>query len=588
MEIAEEAADMEMFNPFNIPTHTAATTISQLIYSGVLNQHNSTRTPTYDNFCSDYNNVIEKLKTESKEPNSGIAVSKAFDWPKGEKCFFLVRSNNSNLVERNKIKEVASGLKYFNVINWFPCGFECKDNDYLRVHDTKGAVAGWLLGPDGLVGPDNHQLRGKFNAAFDRCIESNDCYKFDKTCLTLYIIPWEQFTGENMPEKKTDKENSTLTGKKKLIQCSMEVIHNALGSNQYKNCDEVTIVGNIDKVLQINFSVADVGPWSGGAGYYTGTVTEIYMNHAPEKLKDQNFISNTLKEHAGKEELLLTELKKTYNIAPIWNDELNRYGKIITEPAYSKRRQARKRTDVMLNGIARLERELFCFGIKQNSGDNKTTTMQQRLNILNQSIATLGNVLNRIKEDIKQVITDYNLEGDKAMRDRLGVILSRHEGRIRQRRFDKDKLNKKWLEQLDAESESESESDPSQSMMALFEAGVWEEQVSQVSQDAATEDELAREETSRIQLPSNRRMWQRKGSSPVTTSTSDAWASHNPHLGGATRYVKTPKRKTKKKRKAKRKRRNRTLKKRPKINKKRRSIKSKLRIKKRTLKKRRR
>jgi hypothetical protein len=45
---------------------------------------------------------------------------------------------------------------------------------------------------------------------------------------------------------------------------------------------------------------------------YTAIVTEIYMKHNPEKLKDPDFITDTLEKYVGKEEQLIAALKKKY------------------------------------------------------------------------------------------------------------------------------------------------------------------------------------------------------------------------------------------------------------------------------------
>jgi hypothetical protein len=75
-------------------------------------------------------------------------------------------------------------------------------------------------------------------------------------------------------------------------------------------------VNDGDKPFEEDATVYACGIAAGPAkeNRYTATVTEIYMKHNPEKLKDPDFISNTLEKYAGKEELLLTALKKKYMI----------------------------------------------------------------------------------------------------------------------------------------------------------------------------------------------------------------------------------------------------------------------------------
>jgi tetratricopeptide (TPR) repeat protein len=50
-------------------------------------------------------------------------------------------------------------------------------------------------------------------------------------------------------------------------------------------------------------------------GVYVKLVTDIYTQHNPEKLRDPTFVVGTIKRYAGKEEQLLSALKKKYKIA---------------------------------------------------------------------------------------------------------------------------------------------------------------------------------------------------------------------------------------------------------------------------------
>jgi len=184
----------------------------------------------------------------------------------GKNCFFLLRSNNPDLLNRNKIQAVKQGLTYKQVINW---SNDSEHNPYLGKDDSQGAVATWLLGECG-VGPLGGTLSGKFGSEFLKCICT---YNFDWTCATLYIIPFPIDVNMVGPNGITTKKSfvskiahypSTISLQdtpEALIQnSSVEIQQHLKTCNRNKDCDEDSIIGDLPHI-RINFGY---NVWSGG------------------------------------------------------------------------------------------------------------------------------------------------------------------------------------------------------------------------------------------------------------------------------------------------------------------------------------